>query len=233
MYPDDSIQNYVEPWWIEDDSRKVERGRLLIAFLPHVHQIPYTLIPEGRKLPTDHTSGFFRMEALQIKKPPKLSVLPVAAMPAYDNEIYLVYRAKRRPAIVISEGGDFVQSSMRTGGAKWQTSPTLIIAPAYGTTQSGKRGGWNQELVMRIRHCEYPQYIWDNLPISADSEESIIRLDHIQPIGNHPAAFEITKYKLDEEALKVVDDWMSWLFTGLIDEDGILHDIRFDLRNLE
>jgi hypothetical protein len=105
MYPDESLQFLIPPWWQKEDSQDIKRGRLLKAFVPHVDQNPMILIPEGRKESTSHTQVNYRLEPLQIKQIPKAPTLPVAALPAYPREIRTVYRAKKRPVLIISCGG--------------------------------------------------------------------------------------------------------------------------------
>ncbi len=87
MYPDDSIQSMMKDWWVEDNSFDYCRGRLLWAFLPHVDQIPKQMIATGRTEPTDHVHANIRIEPLRIKQARKKSAMPVAALPAYGNEI--------------------------------------------------------------------------------------------------------------------------------------------------
>ncbi len=60
-------------------------------------------------------------------------------------------------------------------------------------------------MVERTRHREYPQFFWDQLPISG-VEESILRLDHLQPMGTHHDAYQMSEYKLSDDALEVVDE---------------------------
>jgi hypothetical protein len=55
MYPEDSVQDIIGEWWIEDPAFGYHRGKLIRAFLPHVDQIPYQLIPTGRPDPCDCT----------------------------------------------------------------------------------------------------------------------------------------------------------------------------------
>ena len=140
------------------------------------------LTPEGRKDPTSHTQVNYRLEPLHIKRISRPPTLPVAALPSYSGEIRTVYRAKKRPLLVISCGGPDIPKGLKVGAAGWQTAPTLLVAPYYGATQSGTRGGWKEEFVKRIRRCEYPQYLWDKLPINGSTEESILGFDHIQPL---------------------------------------------------
>ncbi len=67
--------------------------------------------------------------------------------------------------------------------------------------------------------------MWDCLPIGGRNE-SILRLDHLQPIGKHGESYELTEYQLHEEALKIVDDHLTWLLKGGLPSDSILIDIR-------
>ena len=135
MYPDDSIQHMVDDWWIEDTSFDFSRGRLVKAFLPHVDQIPKQIVATGRHEPTDHTHADFFIEPLRVKSPIKRTGLPLAALPAYSNEVNGVYRSKKRPAIIICEGGDSVEKSLTHGKPKWQTAPTVLVAPCYGVDE--------------------------------------------------------------------------------------------------
>lgn len=82
--------------------------------------------------------------------------------------------------------------------------------------------------MQRIRRCEYPQYFWDRLPL-AGAAESILRLDHIQPIARHHNAYEWTQYRLSDDALSVFDEWLVWLFRDELPADGVLADVRAEL----
>ena len=230
-YPEDSLQSLVGTWWTNRDSSDISRGQLLWAFVPHLDQEPLLLVSEGRTSPTDHTRALYTIEPLKTNSPPRQPILPVAALPNFPGEVRTVHRAKQRPAVVISVGGSHVPRPLRTGGARWQTSPTMLIAPYYGIDRSGTRGGWKPEFVQRIRRCEYPQYMWDRLPLGR-TDESILRLDHLQPIGTHPNAYEITPYCLSDEAMKILDEWLLWLLTGNLDATGVLLDVRQGLIDL-
>jgi len=232
-YPEDSVQSILSPtpWWTSDDAVELRRGRLIRAFAPHVSQEPKTLIPEGRSEATIHDRALFRVEPLRINRPPRQTQLPVAALPNYPGEVYVVQRAKVRPVLVLSAGGSEVSPALRRGTPRYQTAPTLLVAPYYGAEQSGSRGGFPPEFVKRIRHCEYPQYMWDILPIGGSSE-SILRLDHVQPIGRHANSYEILPYRLSDEAIEIVDTHLAWLLTGSLRAESILADIRAGLLEL-
>lgn len=201
------------------------------VFIPHVDQIPYTLEPIGRKEATVHDKAYFSIEPLRIGKRPSSHKLPVAALPLYGKEVFTVHRTKKRPAIIISEGGAEVASHLRIGKPKWQTSPTVIVVPYYGADEGYTRAGFNPEFIKRVQRCEYPQYVWDKLPISGSSE-SILRLDHLQPVGRHHDSVEFTKYILSAQAIAILDDWLEWLIEGEFSEDNALGGIRDDLLNL-
>ncbi len=228
MYPKDSLQWYIEPWWVKDSGTDLKRGRLIKAYAPHVDQIPYELNPVGRTEATVHDKAYFELDVLRIDQIKNSPQLPVAAIPQYEGERRAVYRVKKRPLIVISTGGDEIPKNLRLGKAKWQTSPTILAAPFYGIKMTDKRAGFDAKFVKRIRCCEYSQYFWDILPI-VDGEESILRLDHMQPIGKHHDSISITEYSLTKEALSLFDEWIQWLLSGQLSNNSILSDIRQEL----
>ena len=231
-YPEDSIQSLVGEWWLEDDSLSVTRGRLIKAFVPHVSQEPRQLEVIGRDDPEKHSSAAYEIKPLRVSAPIRVQGLPVAALPPYPGEVLTLHRAKVRPCLILSEGGPDIPKALRTGAARWQSAPALLCAPAYGVDRSGTRGGWRPEFVRRIRRCEYPQYVWDCLPIRG-ATESILRLDHAQPVGRHYNSFEATKFRLSDDALQLVDEWLQWLLTGSPPKDGVLMDVRSELSKLD
>ena len=231
-FPEDSLQYYCEPWWVRAESPQLRRGRLIWAFVPHVDQQPYALVAKSRSEPTEHRSAEFEIEPLQGSRPPVGADLPVAGLPHYPGEVRLVYRAKRRPTLVLGVGGTEIPRPLRTGSARYQTNSTILAAPYYGADLGGSTGGWRPEFVDRIRRCEYPQYMWDSLPISG-RRESILRLDHLQPVGKHGPSYELTDYELDAGALSVVDDYLTWLLQGALPIDSLLIDLRKELLGLD
>ncbi len=233
-FPEDCIQWLIEAWWLTDEKPDLRRGRLIWAFLPHVDQEPRTLTPIGRVDPTDHQRAQFRIGPLRIGQAREAPRLPIAALPGVEGEVHTVHRAKRRPALVVG-GIDApeVDRARREGMARWQTAPTILVAPYYGVEGGAKRGGFNEEFIARVRRCEYPQFVWDRLPIGGGAASSILRLDHVQPVGRHYNSYELTPYRLSDEALAVLDEWISWLLTGELGEDGVLAGIREELLRLQ
>ena len=232
MYPDDCLQALLDNWWVEDENHDYNAGRLLWAFVPHVDQVPFALIPEGRNEPTNHSTAKYLIKPIQIKRPSQESLLPVAAFPSYPGEVRAVYRAKKRPVLVVSSGGMRVPKDLQRGYPKWQTNPTILVAPYYGSESTHGRGGWPKELVQRIRRCEYPQYFWDKLPVSGSREGSVLRLDQIQPIGHHHDSLEWTKFRLNEEAMELLKEQITWLLWGELPENSLFLEMREALLTL-
>jgi len=232
MYPEESVQFLTKDWWEEDNSAEYCRGRLIKAFLPHVDQIPKQLIAIGRSEPTDHTHANFSIEPLRIKQPQRRPVIPVAALPAFENEINSIYRAKKRPAIIICEGGELVDARLTLGKPNWQTAPTILVVPYYGVDEGEKRAGFNPEFIKRVRQCVYPQFMWDKLPVQG-AIESIMRLDHLQPIGKHHDTIELTNYRLSKDAIMILDEWLRWLLYGDFAEDSMLLFFKNQIQEIE
>ena len=234
MFPDDSIQSLTDDWWVDDRSQTIKRGRLIRTFVPYPEMKPHRLVPQDRGADArQHTRATFRLEGFRIgDPPPPVGPLPVAALPLRDGETYLVQRGKVRPAVVLSTGGTEVPTTIRGGHERWQAARTLLVAPFYGADPGGTRGGWPAQFVQRIRRAEYPQYVWDQLPLPGGPTESILRLDHLMAIGADPAAFRIEPHCLSAEALPIVDAWLHWLVTDMLQMDSMLAMIRVDFAKL-
>jgi len=220
-YPDVCPQKLIEPWWENCPDNTIKPGRLVWSFLPHVDQTPYTLEPIGREEPTEHATGKVRIKAFQIDSPPSFKTLPVAAMPLYEKEMFGVYRTKKRPAIIISKGGTLVEKSLTKNKSKWRTNRTVLLAPSYSVDK-----GYSDEFCERVRRCEYPQFLWDFLPIGGTEKGSIVRFDHIQPAGKSEKSIELTEYCLSEKAMEFIFEWIAWLIAGVLDEDSIFCETR-------
>lgn len=97
MYPDDSVQSLTRQWWIDEKSGAPARGRLLWTFVPYPNMKPHRLVPEGRgDDPRQHTRANFRIEQFRISDPaPPAEVLPVAALPLRNGELYYVCSAAK------------------------------------------------------------------------------------------------------------------------------------------
>lgn len=225
-FPDDCLQTVIEPspWWVKDSSSSATRGALVFAFLPHVDQVPYTVQATARSVATEHDRANIEVKPLSIKQPRSRAALPVAAMSLHEGEIWSAYRAKKRPCLVVSNISQSVDKQLTRGKPNWTTAPTVLCAPYYGATQ-GKRAGFSVEFVSRIRHCEYPQFFWDVLPHER-GEESIMRLDQLQPVGIHHNSYELSGFRLSDDAMEIMDDYVRWVLWGGVRPDGMVAGFR-------
>ncbi|WP_028314480.1 hypothetical protein [Desulfatibacillum aliphaticivorans] len=231
-YPENTFQHCLGEWWEEDEGKDYCRGRLVRVFIPHVDQTPSQMIPTGREEPTNHEKAQFKISPLRTHQQQPSLKLPVAAMPAYPGEVRAVYRAKLRPALIVGREGKMVERTFRQGKPKWQTAPTILVAPYYGADEGEKRSGFKREFLLRICAGEYPQFVWDSLPIGSSTDESILRLDHIQPVGAHHDSINLTQFRLSEQALEVIDEWIRWLLWGGWKKDSYFDMIRTVLMDL-
>lgn len=223
MFPDDSLQSIIEPdpWWVKNTNQKICRGALIFAFTPHIDQVPYAFEPIGRTIATEHLNADVHVTPLKVQQPLKQVSLPVAAMPTYENEVWAAYRAKKRPCIVFGTETVMIGKDLTRGKPNHATAPTYLVAPFYGAIQNTKRSGYSSLFIERVRHCEYPQFHWDILPIPG-GVESILRLDHLQPIGAHHEAYKLCEYKLSDSAMDLLDDMLRWLVWGGVPENSSL-----------
>lgn len=231
-YPDDCFQAIVDPWWIQDDGKELCRGRLIEAFVPHVDQVPCALKPIGRTDDKEHKLADCEIVNVDISTRFERKTLPVAGLVCYDGEIRTVYRAKKRPMLIIALSGQKVPKSLTKDRPKYQTSATHLAIPYYGGNADGKRAGFNPEFLSRLKKCEFPQFSWDILPKDG-AEESVLRLDHVQPISTHYKAFRALEYKLSEDALIFIDEWLTWHLFNELPEDSLIGELRQMLLNLK
>ena len=230
-FPDDAIQALVGQWWIEDGVKpQLCRGRLIQAYVPHLEWEPRTLAPKQRGSSTDHNTAVFEAKPLRIGDRRTQPQLPIAGLTLNPGEVYLVQRAKRRPAVILG-GHDTpeVEPSLTRGMPNWQTAQTVVVAPYYGATKTGTRAGFNAEFLDRVRKAEYPEYVWDSLPLPGETTESILMLNRLQHLGRHYNTYELTSYRLSDVAVGLLDDWVEWLLTGTLAEHGVLKLFRDEI----
>ena len=230
MYPDDCVQSIIatpDEWWTKNDGGKLCRGALIFAFVPHVDQVPYAFEPVARNKADEHKEARVRVSPLKVDQPLKQTELPVAAMPLHGGEVWTAYRAKVRPCLVLgSTDAPTVDRKLVKGMPNYLTARTILIAPHYGVDQDGSRAGYNTEFVERIRHCEYPQFVWNPLPTKGGPNESVLRMDQLQPIGAHYNSHRVTEYKLSDDAIDVMDELLQWVLWGGVPEGGQIASYR-------
>jgi len=235
-YPEDSAQGILEllyeaKWWEKDtDKPTLCLGRLIHAYVPMFDLIPQQLDVEGRASDTEHKALKFKLTALNVHQRNTPPTLPAAALPFRPKEHYVVQRAKRRPCIVVSLGGDDVERAMIRNKPKSQGHRFLLVAPSFGADEDGRRAGYHRAFVERIWRMEYPQFMADHLPLPG-TKESILRFDQLQPLGAHHQSYKLTPYRLSPKACLLVQDWILWLLNGVRGEllEGIREELQIEL----
>lgn len=222
-FPDASVQAMATDgdWWVQQASPSLERGALVQCWVPHADQMPYAFVPVGRTNATEHGHAEVKVVPLKVDQPLKQLDLPVAAMPNHPNEVWAAYRAKRRPCLVLSNEHPQVDKGLTAGKPKHATAPMMLVAPYFGVASSTNRAGYSQEFVDRVMNCFYPQFMVDWLP-HPGGEQSILRLDQIQPMGRHHHAYKPTGFRLSDTAMTIMDVWLEWLLRGSMPEDHLL-----------
>jgi hypothetical protein len=224
---DFTIQSLAQDWWVTDNENPFRRGRLGWAFVNYIDKTPMTLIPTREQDSANHNKAEYRLELRKIKEPRPKGILPVAGMPFNEGEDYIVNRSKMRPVLILSDGGKEVDSSLCRDWPKSQRFPTVLVAPFY-TARDSKSDIWKFPLpfVEQVKKCIYPNFFWDKLP---EGNESILRLAQLQPVGKNPDSFKHTKYCLSQEAIKVIDEILCWLFKKYLPEEDSYIRIFWDL----
>ena len=223
-FPEDSVQHYSEEWWVQHELKGPwQRGELVWATLPHTHVVPYVLEPTRGK-PDEHRTFEGKLMRLTTGQARGKSP-PVAALPKGEGDHWLVTPAKRRPCVLISTGAAKLEREITHGMSGYQHLPMFTAIPYYGADKSGTRGGYPDAFVERVRHADFPNFIFEQLPI-AGSKVSIGRVDHMKPVGADAQAVTRTGWRLGEDALAVYDEWVDWYRTGILDADSELSLIR-------
>jgi hypothetical protein len=226
MYPEDSLHSVCQctDWWKRTDDTVIRRGDLIRVHVPYVVNQPFKLTPVGRKTATDFDKADYRVEPYDASAPTTSPTLPVAGLSLQEKEIFYAYRAKMRPAIVLSTGGEPLSRSDRVGTARWRSSHTFLGLP------TSRASGWKRGTVTRIRHCEWSQYMWDILPDSQYGE-SVFLFGQMQSFSSDYRTYRKSGYRLTDKALDLMDDWLLWYFYGDLSNDGDLRTAREILLN--
>lgn len=219
-YPSDSVQGQIgEAWWEETRDPKLRRGSLIWAWVPYIVEVPTEICPIARVDGKDHQHVEIRACQFHRANKPEKPELPVAALYTHDDERWLAYKAKERPAIVLADLCEPLTAPQ--GGYKPHYQPTIAVAPCFGIG-AGTRASFDDELVKRCRRAQYPQYIWDQLPLDTATEASIIRLDQQMPIGRSLNNYRLAGWRMTAKAVEILDDWVTWFRTGKLIEDADL-----------
>lgn len=210
-YPQDCIQYSASEWWQAADSKTLCRGALVETYVQFYSQVPLALEPQ-RLEPNNHREARLIAKPLHANGKRSLTEsLPVAGLPRLEGaHCFVASRAKKRPCLVLGAVDQkMVNRGLTRGMTKSSTHNFFLVAPFYSVEQSA-RSGYNPEFIERIMRADYRSFFWDILP-GIRGHESVLRLDQSQPVGVHHQAYNHLGYKLGEEALCIMDEWLDWL----------------------
>jgi hypothetical protein len=223
-FPEVCLQSLVDDgWWVEDIDEIPKKGQLRWAIVPHAGVVPYRLETTGRVDPTNHSSAGFEVTSFKVGDRPRDQSLPIAGLQNYAGESYSVHRAKVRPVLILASDYEEVERIFSKRQLRYQTTSCMLIAPYYGADPKG-RSGFKPEFVSRIQQLRYRQYFWDILPDTKSVSGSILRFDHILPIGRDDAWSSSMGYRLSDEAITYLEMLLDWNFKGEVAE--LLSDTR-------
>jgi hypothetical protein len=157
----------------------------------------------------------------------------VAPLPQFPGETSAVYRTKKRPALIVHAGCSEIPSDLRKNKPKSHTDPCILVAPFFTADPGGVRAGYTPAFVERVRRCEYQQFFWDTLPGSKSGSDSIMRLDHTQPVGRDHSVVEVTNYKLSDLALEIMEQYLNWFFNDQLPADSVLYGFKVDISKVQ
>ena len=218
-YPDDALQCVFDEWWTEDPPRRgtFNRGRLVWVPALDIKAAPTELSVEGHDdQARDHTRAKARMRAYHVGRRQTKAALPAAGAPLHDGELCLVHKAKRRPALILGTPPPPAAALL----ADSTSHSPILVAPYYDCA------GYPPEFLARVRRAEYPQFMWEQLPLDAGPGDAVLRMDQIQPVGRSIASCEETPWCLSSEALEIIEQWVSWLLVGAPPAGSVLEETR-------
>ncbi len=133
--------------------------------------------------------------------------LPIYKLQLRDHEELFVERAKRRPAIVVWEGGTTFPDAdrvLRQAGKKHLQERNIVVAPLYPCECPEHPAGFPPIMRNRIGALMYSQFF----PCAGSSEpfmyDSVARLDRLQPIVPQAPTWEPMPVALADDALAVL-----------------------------
>ena len=214
-FPEDSIQYLAPKWWTPATSTALCRGALVLAHSQYFSQIPVEIYPE-RVDAEDHHTAYLRARPLRAdsRRLPEQD-LPVAGLPRLeDADAWAAFRVKKRPCLILGcVEFEAIEGRLVAGMPKHKTHEFVLAAPYYSVSHEGI-SSYNAPFCDYVRHAKFSRFFWDNLP-SPCGRESILRLDHAQPLGLHYQSYSHTGFCIDEKAMPIMDEWLAWFLFGI------------------
>jgi len=137
--------------------------------------------------------------------------LPILHLHLAETEELVVYKAKRRPGIVVG-----IQASVLGGLelAPHHEENRIVIAPIYGIRTEDDPSGFSRDMATRIRHLLYKQYFpvasWTETrpstrtPGACRLEEGIARFDRLQFLKPASPGCRFVPLRLSDDAIALL-----------------------------
>jgi hypothetical protein len=225
------ITQLIDPYYqpiASSEFRKFPRiGQFCWVPIVNLDGIPRLLEVE-RADPTEHYATRFLIRNMGEKDFKKKNRLPIKKLSLRETEELIIYRAKKRPAIIIAMGNtcfdDITLLLKSSGKTHLQQANCLFILPLYGIETEDHEGGFPAAMVARIKALMYQQFFYFPREKSPLIFNSVGRLDRIQPLLYHHDVINLEPFSLSPEALSILLGFIRILFGG--EEDDLLKTIK-------
>ena len=199
-------------------------GQLCWVPIPILNKIPKILDLERSK-PTSHDSVNFVLrdanKSDDFRKRDRS--LPIKYLQLQSDEELLVYRAKKRPSVIVASGMDILPSFeplLKHKGKRHLQENSLFVIPVYSICREDYGSGFIKEMIPLIERLVYRQFFY--IPASKEFTEGVARFDRISiVIDRGPSAIIPSSVCLGKEALAILNDMLLFCLSGKESEELI------------
>lgn len=207
-------------------NRDFRPGQFCHIVVPQLTPIPRILDVE-RNTPTEHEKVKFDIRNANFNDfRLKDRVLPIKYLNLRSHEELLIYKAKRRPGIILSSCTDTfpeIMPLLKQAGKRHLQEDSLFVIPLYSISRPNHQAGFPPQQVALIKCLKYRQFFY--IPKNRYLDEGIARFDRIQTvIGKHNLNIELMDMALTESTLSLFLSMFIFSATGI--EDNHLSEVR-------
>lgn len=219
------ITQVIDTFYVSLDSETYRKIPVIGQFCwipaPHLDPIP-RIIEVERTRPEEHYATKFLIRNMTIKDFTKKTKLPIKMLSLRETEELIGYKAKKRPAIIVSADFtifDDITKELKKLGRKHLQEESIIVIPLYEIETNEHSGGFPPVMTARIKALMYNQFFFCPKTTYGLLNDSIARLDRIQVIKPIHPTYEPKQFSLSPEALGVLMAMLRLLFGAEEDKD--------------